>query len=459
MKLRLLGSLLALAASPLLRSGVARAQTDTPAAPSEGSSSASSGGPSSVNVGGVTSQSLPSGAAVYAPPGGPSMSNGTVSRTLGSKPATGGSTGGSESGQQGSGAVVFRGGDDAAGVFDSDEAPTSSGIPPVHTVRQGDTLWGICDNYFHNPWEWPRIWGYNPELSNPHWIYPGDQIHMQSAGGGGPAVVNRGPTSHFRGREQLVPKSTVFLRDQGYIDDDIKDVWGKIGGSPEDQMILTEGDHAYLEVDPGHDVSVGQELTIFKPLRKLEGPGGAKGTIVAILGTAKVESWDAKNRVARAMLTESLDAIERGAKIGPMGRRFNVVPPVKNDVELQAKVIAAMYPHALFGQNQLVFIDKGGKDGLVAGNRLFAIVQGDAYGQTLKVSSPDGASQARYEADKPAVIEKNPDSIPKDDTKYPREIIGEIRVLRTRDHTAACLVIQATREFETGQPFVARKGY
>src|SRR5262249_19430488 len=57
--------------------------------------------------------------------------------------------------------------------------PSSSGgidrsefLPPVHLVRRGDTLWDICDRYFHNPWDWPRIWSYNPGLQNPHWIYP-----------------------------------------------------------------------------------------------------------------------------------------------------------------------------------------------------------------------------------------------------------------------------------------------
>jgi hypothetical protein len=358
------------------------------------------------------------------------------------------------------GAGTARGNENAPAVLDSKEQP-AGGIPPVHTVRRGDTLWDICNRYFNNPWEWPRIWGYNPELSNPHWIYPGDQIRMEGPGGIGPAVLDRGGKGGlggFVGRRSTVPKTTVFLRDTGYIDDEVKDVWGTVGGSPDDQMLLTQGDNAYLELAKGHDVSPGQELTVFQPLRKVSG-ADAKGTIVSILGTAKVESWDPKNRVARAQLTESLNVIERGAKIGPVGRRFDIVAPVRNEVELQAHVIAAMYPHALFGQNQVVFIDKGGKDGLVAGNRLFAIVQGDAYGQTLKGASTFATSQVHYDADRPATIAPNPAATGHDDSKYPREVIGEIRVLRTRDHTAACLVIDYAREFETGQLFVARKGY
>lgn len=54
-------------------------------------------------------------------------------------------------------------------------------VPDVHTVRRGDTLWDLCGHYEGNPWDWPRIWSYNPEIRNPNWIYPGDQIRMRSA--------------------------------------------------------------------------------------------------------------------------------------------------------------------------------------------------------------------------------------------------------------------------------------
>ena len=41
---------------------------------------------------------------------------------------------------------------------DTGEKGTSVVVPPSHTVIRGDTLWDICDHYFHNPWQWPRVW-------------------------------------------------------------------------------------------------------------------------------------------------------------------------------------------------------------------------------------------------------------------------------------------------------------
>ena len=55
-------------------------------------------------------------------------------------------------------------------------------VPDSYTVKHGDTLWAICDTYFQNPYQWPRIWSYNPQIQNPHWIYPGDQVKLHEGG-------------------------------------------------------------------------------------------------------------------------------------------------------------------------------------------------------------------------------------------------------------------------------------
>ena len=55
-------------------------------------------------------------------------------------------------------------------------------VPELHVVRSGDTLWDICWYYFNDPWQWPKVWSYNPQISNPHWIYPGDLVRLLPRG-------------------------------------------------------------------------------------------------------------------------------------------------------------------------------------------------------------------------------------------------------------------------------------
>ena len=56
------------------------------------------------------------------------------------------------------------------------EAPPQ--VTEIHQVNQGDTLWDLCTKYLNSPWYWPKIWSYNPQITNPHWIFPGNELRF-----------------------------------------------------------------------------------------------------------------------------------------------------------------------------------------------------------------------------------------------------------------------------------------
>jgi LysM repeat protein len=355
-----------------------------------------------------------------------------------------------------SGPTVVRGGANNAAIL-GHEAPTT---PSIHVVKRGDTLAEISERYFNTLYNWPKIWSYNPEVQNPNWIYPGDQIRLrppQAIAGpeaqGGPVTLGGGITM----RRPTVAPNTIFLRDQGWIDDPDKDTWGEIAASFEDHMFLSLGDDVYVQIQGDHDVKPGQELAIFRPLRPIS-TDDTSGEIVSIVGAVKVQKYDPETKVARASVIEAYDAVERGAKVGAVGRRYDVVPIVRNGAEVTAKVLTSLYPHELYGANQVVFIDKGSADGLVPGNRLFVVRKGDNYRATLSGASEFATYDVVYTQNK-AVITGGYTGKGLSSGAYPEEVVGEIRVLRTREHTATCIVTNATIEIEPGDTVVARKGY
>ncbi len=420
-----------------------------------GQQPAAGGGPAPAGGGGAPAPApqvpfYPGG--VLPPPAGGVLGGGNTTGSS-SRPITGNQTDTFDLlPKNGGGGTVH--GDDGGPVFGTTRPLSVGGVgetnTDVHQVRRGDTLWRICDTYFRNPYQWPRIWSYNPQIQNPHWIYPGDQVRLKGdAVLPDPGVAVPKPSGNLVERRRKYPNDTVFLRDTGFIDDDDPINWGEITGAREDKMFLSNFDEVYLRVGPDHNVKIGDELTIFRPIRALD-----NGKLVQIQGTVKVDQWNAKERVARAQITESLDAIERGARVGPILRRFEVVPPVRNESEMRAEIIASVVPHPFYGQQQVVFINKGEASGLKPGNRLFIVRRGDSWHKSM--ATPRAATRIALESESPAETER---IAPRDDAQYPEEVVGELRVLVVRKGSSTCFLTRANKEIEVGDSVVARKGY
>lgn len=70
-------------------------------------------------------------------------------------------------------------------------ANVESDAPDAYTVVKGDTLWDISDRFLTDAWLWPQIWDYNPQIKNPHLIFPGDKISLEYVNGQPRLVIDR----------------------------------------------------------------------------------------------------------------------------------------------------------------------------------------------------------------------------------------------------------------------------
>jgi hypothetical protein len=143
--------------------------------------------------------------------------------------------------------------------------------------------------------------------------------------------------------------------------------------------------------------------------------------------------------------------------VGPYERKVDPVAPVRNSKDIYGHIIGALYPHEFYGQNQIVFIDKGKDDGVAVGNRFFVVTRGDEWRLGLKDAGNAADKRAITEDDRMGVVESTPDD--GNPELYPGETYAELLVMRVRKHTASCLVSASVREIPRGATVVARQGY
>lgn len=316
-------------------------------------------------------------------------------------------------------------------------------VPRVYTVRRGDTLWDVTGRFYGNPWEWPRVWSYNPEITNPHWIYPLDRIRLLPEGERRVSAAEPGVTV-ARPRARGLETGSVFLRQQGYLDEDALQDAGVVVGSPEDHMLLAPYDHVYVEFDDDVSERPSGEWTVFREIEAGEREPDEEGTLVRIYGTVRIDTYDEERRTARATITEALDPIERGYRVAPMPRRFDMVPPRPAATDLESRVVATLRPRTLLGDQQIVFVPVGREDGVAVGNRFFVVRAGDQWRDDL-------SSSARNQG---ATVEA-----PDEPEAYPAEIVAEGRVVHVRPHSATLMITRSIREVRVGDRVEMREGY
>lgn len=91
--------------------------------------------------------------------------------------------------------------------------------PREYIVQQGDTLWDIASRFLTRPWQWPAIWQANPQIENPHLIFPGDRISLEFVGG--------------------EPRLMVGDRPRDEVDDSVRRLSPEIRRTPADGPIST----------------------------------------------------------------------------------------------------------------------------------------------------------------------------------------------------------------------------
>jgi hypothetical protein len=335
--------------------------------------------------------------------------------------------------------------DDDDGGDDGSLRSAGGSPPDTHVVRTGDTLWDICSRYFNNPWQWPKIWSYNPTITNPHWIYPGDVVRLYPASQDvAPAATGdnqkavKQPTEMGVGRSMgtAAPLArNASLRQIAFVDDEELKYAGTINGSPEEKVMLSPGDEVYVDYPEGKPPQIGQRYAVYSNAELIKHPDTKQvvGAYITLHGEVRITEVK-KGRRARAMLTYATDVIERGMRVGPTRTQFKDVAPRPAERDLEGVVIALLGMDQIGGDHMVIFIDRGVDDGLKPGNQLRVLRRGDGY-QT-KMGPSGNAGQ--------------------DDRKYPDNELGQLIVVEVGKKSSIAFLTRTSHEIEIGDHVVMR---
>lgn len=321
--------------------------------------------------------------------------------------------------------------------------------PDRYTVVAGDTLWDIAARFLQSPWHWPRVWTINPDIRNPHLIYPGDVIVLRYVDGrpeltllpnrklspgtsGSEAAAGRtesgadlhtvrlSPRVHSEPLEQAIPTISPqailpFLGQPLVVDEKQLSQAGYVTIGLDSRIALGDGSEFYAR---GVHPAESGAYHVFRPGEALRDPG--TGEVLAYeavyLGSARLlEPGDPAKLVITEVKQEILpsDRLLAARRRPPLPYYFPHAPARPVD----GYVIAAQNAVAEIGSYTAVAVSLGRRDGIEEGH-------------VLRVYYRQG---------------RHADPVTREDYALPNEEAALLLVFRAFEKVSYALVLHATR--------------
>jgi hypothetical protein len=309
--------------------------------------------------------------------------------------------------------------------------------PDSYVVKRGDTLWGIAKVFLRDPWFWPEIWQVNPQIQNPHLIYPGDTLRLVYIEGRPTIMLQRGDAARvlprvrsepLQGAITTIPYEAVaaFMSKPFVLEKDQIKSAPYVLATRDLHVVMSDGDTVYAR-GFSSPAELGAHYSMVRVGEALRDPDDNR--IVGYNGV-----FTGSGRVTRIgdpatlIMTESTRETYPGDKLftGGVDVPLDFVPsPPKGPIN--GRIIAVSDGVTIIGQYQVVVINRGARDGLEPGNVLAVFALGGTINDTENHGFLSGKS-----------------SLIPTRVRLPDERTGTFMVFKTFDHLSYGLIMEAT---------------
>ncbi|MDP3083978.1 MAG: LysM domain-containing protein [Rubrivivax sp.] len=282
-----------------------------------------------------------------------------------------------------------------AGVPLAELAPNA---PESHTVQRGDTLWDISKLFLTSPWRWPELWGMNlDQIRNPHRIYPGQVLVLVKSGGRArlqlaQSATGAAPTNTVklspRVRSTALDNSAIaaiplhligpFLNEAVIFDVNALADAPRIVATQEGRVMVSRGETAYVR----GNLAGARNFRLFREPRPLLDPQTREvlGFEALYVGSAEFQrpGEDRVGADGKAVVVPSTFVVSSTRLEANVGDRLSPLPPQDFDAyvphapagAIDGRIVSVYGEAVSAGQNQIVAINRGSRDGLERGHVL-----------------------------------------------------------------------------------------
>lgn len=311
--------------------------------------------------------------------------------------------------------------------------------PSNYVIKEGDTLWYIATRFLRDPWKWPEIWQVNPQIKNPHLIYPGDEVVLTFKDGKPQLVLKRSnttqdnlrsvklsPTIRTRALRKAVPTIPIdaiqqFLTRPAVVTGDAMENLPYVLNVKDDHLISGTGDTLYVRgIVPGSNTRYTIVRSGNEYIDIVDGDKVEVGREATYIGEAKVEKFGDPSTLT---ITHAAREVLKGDRLMPavpQAMEYNFTPHAPKNM-VSGRIISVVDGLSRIGQYQTVVVNKGAAHGMEKGHVM-------AVFQTGKK------------------IDDNLSSSWNDEVTLPSEHAGYILLFRIFDKVSYALVMKASRD-------------
>lgn len=314
--------------------------------------------------------------------------------------------------------------------------------PAVYVIRQGDSLWGLSERFIKDPNYWPNMWSRNSQVTNPHFIYPGQKVRVfpdrlefvpkmpenvpakQSV-----AAVPGAPSVAESLKEVAAEKAYTVYGTEGFIAEKGFEPYGLVIGTQNDRIVAGIDDIVYTDIGTELKAVSGDKFSVYRKGASVSHPINNEEMGFKIIPLGTLQLTDMEQKASRAIITASSLEISQGSYLLPYKENHRHEIALKSTAtELRGYILESLTGTTTIASGDVVYIDLGSSQGAEVGNMLYIV-------REVKIDK-------RY-------VEGRIDTLP-------QELLGALVIVNTGKKTSTALVVKSIDTIYKGDRLVSQ---